>query len=99
MHKYKTPQEVFALMLEQWDKWTPYDHIWLDGICFKLHRMCNMEMITDEEHINAFSFMKSYRQEAIDKFNAFQTLNKPYWWRPNNLKIRKQFVKFLSEQP
>lgn len=99
MHKYKTPQEVFVLLLEQWDRWSIKEHEWSDGICLKLNRLKHMDIINYKESRSALDYMELYHQEAIDDFEANPNIVKCYWWPTEDQKIRKQFVKFLSEQP
>jgi hypothetical protein len=88
MRVERTPQELFKLMLYNWD------NINAVFICVKINTMLNMEHITENEHRIMSNFLFLNKKKAIYDFGA-----KPYlsWWLPDQQKERKQFVKYLSE--
>jgi hypothetical protein len=88
MKTERTPQELFKLMLDNWD------NINASFICIKIDRMFSDDYISFNEHCLMNKFLSNHRNKAIKDFEAGQYFA---WWKPEEQRLRKQFVKYLSE--
>lgn len=95
----KTPQQVFKLMLDEWDDIIHYK---IPGICSKLESMSELKEISSKEEYITRNFLLRYNKIAVRKFKAnpniiFYNDTAGYWWDRKDQISRKEFVKYLSE--